>query len=318
MAVRNAVIVGAAVAAGLGYVARRSAPRAGQLADFRSRDGQQQYEAAYDAVLEQWPAPYGDMMVPTPFGDTHVLVSGHEQAAPVVLLHATGTSATGWRSNVGSLSQCHRVFAVDIVGEAGRSRQTALLRNRQDCVTWLCAVLDGLRLDRVSIVGWSFGGWTATAFVLAEPARVDKCVLLAPFASLAPYAPPVLLFLKLGPYLPFGPPGSLALRMMSPGFRFDERFARQFVLGGRQFRAADPRRSVFPQPYDDIELRWISVPVLLLIGDRESTFDPRLAVSRAKALIPDVRARLLPGVGHMVAIEAADFVNAETLRFLEG
>jgi pimeloyl-ACP methyl ester carboxylesterase len=118
--------------------------------------------------------------------------------------------------------------------------------------------------------------------------------------------------------LPMGPPGRLALRMMSPGYRFDERFAHQFVLGGRYFRAAEPRASVFPRPFDDEELRSISVPVLLLVGDRESTFDPHKALDRARRLLPRVEADVLPGIGHMVAMEAADVVNARMLRFLGG
>jgi pimeloyl-ACP methyl ester carboxylesterase len=109
---------------------------------------------------------------------------------------------------VGPLSQHHQLFAVDLVGEAGKSQQTALLRDRRDCVNWVSSLLDELGLKRVSLIGWSFGGWTALAFVIDKPDRVDKCVLLAPFASLAPYALPVLLFLKVGPYLPMGPPRS--------------------------------------------------------------------------------------------------------------
>jgi pimeloyl-ACP methyl ester carboxylesterase len=288
----------------------------GQLATFRNADGQRSYLRAYQEVLEQWPVPYRELMVPTPFGDTHVLVSGQPDAPPVVLLHATGTSATGWVQNVGPLSQHHQLFAVDLVGEAGKSQQTALLRDRRDCVNWVSSLLDELGLKRVSLIGWSFGGWTALAFVIDKPDRVDKCVLLAPFASLAPYALPVLLFLKVGPYLPMGPPGRLALRMMSPGYRFEDHFAEQFVLGGRYFKAADPRASVFPQPYSDDELRSIKVPVLLLVGDKESTFSPHRAVDRARQLIPHVEADVLPGIGHMVAMEAADVVNTRTLGFL--
>lgn len=319
MASRTAALGGASLALAVGYLAARSAMRpAGDLSGFRSAEGESRYWRAYHDVLDNWPVPYRELMVPTRFGDTHVVVSGHEDAAPLVLFHATGTSATGWLLNVGRLSEQHQVFAVDIVGEAGTSRQTALLRDRRDCVDWVGAVLDGLRLERASLAGWSFGGWTTLAFVIAQPDRVDRCVLLAPYASLAPYAPAVLLFLKVGPYLPMGPPGRLALRMMSPGYRFDQRFAHQFVLGGRYFRAADPRASVFPRPFDDEELRSISVPVLLLVGDRESTFDPHKAVDRARQLLPRVEADVLPGIGHMVAMEAADVVNAQMLRFLGG
>lgn len=317
MVPRKVALGGASVALAAGYLAARSAMRpAGELSGFRSVEGERRYQHAYQDVLDEWPVPYRELMVPTSFGETHVVVSGREDAAPVILLHATGTSATGWLLNIAPLSEQHQVFAVDILGEAGRSRQTALLRDRWDCVDWLRQMLDGLGLERASLAGWSFGGWTTLAFVIAEPDRVDRCVLLAPYASLAPYAPAVLLFLKVGPYLPMGPPGRLALRLMSPGYRFDERFADQFAVGGRYFKVADPRASVFPRPYGDEELRSISVPLLLLVGDKESTFDPHQAVDRARRLITGVEASVLPGIGHMVAMEAADLVNDRMIRFL--
>lgn len=141
-------------------------------------------------------------------------------------------------------------------------------------------------------------------------------MLLAPFGSLAPYAPAVLLFLKLGPYLPMGPPGSLALRMTSPGYRFNPVLAGQFILGGRYFQAADPRVSVFPKPFTDAELSSIRSQVLLLVGEGESTFDPQRALIQAQRCIPSLRAQLVPGVGHMIALEAADLVNDKMLSFL--
>jgi pimeloyl-ACP methyl ester carboxylesterase len=165
-----------------------------------------------------------------------------------VLLHATGTSSTGWLLNIGPLSQRYRVYAVDILGEPGKTRQTRLLADRADCASWVSAVLDGLGLDRVRLGGWSFGGWLTLNFVLAAPHRVEQAVLVAPYASLAAYRLPVLRLLKAGPYLPLGPPGRLTLRLLAPGFAFNQQFAEQFALGGRFFRYANPRRSVFPPP----------------------------------------------------------------------
>jgi pimeloyl-ACP methyl ester carboxylesterase len=319
MGPRPAVLGAAALAVVAGYVAARSAMRpAGELSGFRNVEGGRRYRRAYQEVLDEWPVPCRELMVPTRFGETHVLVSGQGDAPPIVLLHATGTSATGWLLNVARLSEQHQVFAVDIMGEAGMSRQTALLQDRWDCVEWLRDVLDSLDLERASLAGWSFGGWTALAFTIAEPGRVKKCVLLAPYASLAPYALTVLLFLKVAPYLPLGPPGRLALRLMAPGYHFDERFADQFALGGRYFKAADPRASVFPRPYGDEELRSLSVPMLLLVGDKESTFDPHQAVDRARQLIPGVETDVLPGIGHLIAMQAANVVNDRMIRFFSG
>jgi pimeloyl-ACP methyl ester carboxylesterase len=286
------------------------------LSGFKTPEGGRRYLRAYDQVLAQWPVPFQELEVPTPFGDTHIIVSGPQGAPPLVLLHATGTSATGWLLNVGPLSQRYRVYAVDILGEPGKTRQTRLLRDRADGAGWLAAVLDGLGLDRVRLAGWSFGGWLTLNFVLAAPHRIDQAVLLAPFASLAPYRLPVLLFLKAGPYLPLGPSGRLTLRLMAPGFAFNQQFAQQFALGGRYFRYANPRRSVFPRPYPEEELRAVLVPTLLLVGDKEQTFDPRHALATAARLVPGIQTELLAGAGHLLAMDSAQQVNERMLQFL--
>jgi pimeloyl-ACP methyl ester carboxylesterase len=310
-------LIGLAVVAVTGGLAILTATRRRRdLSGFVSDEGARRYLGAYDEVLSLWPVPYEELDVASPYGDTHIIASGPETGPPLLLLHATGTSSTGWLMNVGELSRTYRVYAVDIIGEAGKSRQTRLLQDRADCVEWLSAVLDGLGIHRTRLAGWSFGGWLSLNFVIAVPERVEKAVLLAPFASLAPYKPAVLMFLKAGPYLPMGPPGRLALRMFSPGFEFNPAFARQFALGGKYHRAPDPRRSVFPAPFPDEELGSVAVPTLVLVGDKEQTFDPHRALANATQVVPDVQTGLLPGAGHFLAMDNAEVVNERILQFL--
>lgn len=56
--------------------------------------GRAAFEAAYRAALAHWPEPYQELEVPTRFGETHVIASGPASAAPIVLLHGYGASAT--------------------------------------------------------------------------------------------------------------------------------------------------------------------------------------------------------------------------------
>jgi pimeloyl-ACP methyl ester carboxylesterase len=53
-----------------------------------------------------------------------------------------------------------------------------------------------------------------------------------------------------------------------------------------------------------------------MVGGRESTFDPNRGISRARHFIKNLEAELVPDVGHMIAMEAADLVNDRMLRFL--
>jgi pimeloyl-ACP methyl ester carboxylesterase len=71
----------------------------GYLASFTSPEGENQFFAAYDAVLKRWPVPYEELDIPTRFGTTHLIASGSPSLPPLLLLHATGTSSTMWFPN---------------------------------------------------------------------------------------------------------------------------------------------------------------------------------------------------------------------------
>ncbi len=74
--------------------------------------------------------------------------------------------------------------------------------------------------------------------------------------------------------------------------------------------------SVFPEPFTEEQLRSIQTPVLLLVGERESVFDPRGVIAQAQRCIPQVETHLVPGNGHMIAMEASDVVSATLLHLL--
>src|SRR5205814_180037 len=79
------------------------------------------YVAAYEATLRLWPVPYQPRESASRFGKTHLVVCGPEEAPPLVLLHCFFTSLTTWAYNVADLSQHHRVYALDVMGQPSRS-----------------------------------------------------------------------------------------------------------------------------------------------------------------------------------------------------
>ncbi|WP_371675045.1 alpha/beta fold hydrolase [Streptomyces sp. NBC_01276] len=83
--------------------------------------GSQEFFAAYDALLARWPAGTTEIDVPTPYGTTRVHAYGPADATPLLLLHGGGSTGTVWFANARALGARHRVLAVDILGDAGRS-----------------------------------------------------------------------------------------------------------------------------------------------------------------------------------------------------
>ena len=125
---------------------------------FKTPEGEAAFIAAYDDAMKHWPVPYEERDIPTRFGLTHVVVSGPRDAAPLVLLHGYMATLTMWVPNISDFTKDHRVYAIDVMGQPGKSIPDEPIRNDADYVAWLNATLNGLHLTRIALVGMSFGG----------------------------------------------------------------------------------------------------------------------------------------------------------------
>src|SRR5512140_2210724 len=99
---------------------------------FTSPEGKAEVMNAYQAVLDRWPVTHQELTIPTRFGETYVIASGPVDAPPVVLLHALFATVASWYQNVEALSQSHRVYAVDVVGEANKSCAVQPIKSLDD------------------------------------------------------------------------------------------------------------------------------------------------------------------------------------------
>jgi len=147
---------------------------------FKTPEGEAAFLAAYDAAMKSWTVPYEETDIPTPFGMTHVVVSGPKDAPPLVLLHGYWATSTMWAPNIADFSKDYRVYAVDVMGQPGKSIPAEPIRDTADYAAWLTATLDALHLDSVCLLGMSFGGWLALTYASAVPERVRSLALLSP------------------------------------------------------------------------------------------------------------------------------------------
>jgi pimeloyl-ACP methyl ester carboxylesterase len=88
---------------------------------FKSPALEKQYLAVYESVLAMWPVTHEPLDVPTHFGVTHVNTCGQKDLPPMVLLPGFGVNSTQWFPNAAALSSQFRVYALDIIGQPGKS-----------------------------------------------------------------------------------------------------------------------------------------------------------------------------------------------------
>jgi pimeloyl-ACP methyl ester carboxylesterase len=278
---------------------------------FKTPQGRARYFAAYDATLAQWPVPVASFDVPTRFGRMHVNACGPQDAPPLLLLPGQAISSTMWYPNACALSRAHRLFALDIIGDLGKSVSSRPRLSPLEYGAWLIEVMDELRIERAHVAGLSFGGYLALRLALSAPERVRKLVLMAP-AGLLPIR--LSFFLRMG-------------AVLLPAFVMSLKAKQKWLLGmyspnlipafQQMMTSADFRYQMFLPPVcTDEELAQVQSPTLLLFGDHEVVYDWQAARSRAANLIAQVEIEVIPGAGHALNFDRHEMVNRYLLDFL--
>jgi pimeloyl-ACP methyl ester carboxylesterase len=268
----------------------------------------------WKALVEAgWPAPPADHVVETGAGTTHVF-EWPGSGPPIVLLHGAGTSSVMWVPLLATLVGRH-VYAIDTVGQPGRSVQRAPVPDVDALVAWLDDTLDGLQLEHPHLVGASYGGWLVTQYTQRAPARAASITLVEPVLT------------KVGPkffvhgfavLFAMAMPGALRrrwLRRLHMEFleTTDSRFRKLARLGLTRYRPGVPR----PTPVTDAELARITPPALVLFGAASELHDAKTLAARVASNMPSATVELVPDAGHALPTDHAEHVGARLRAFVD-
>ncbi|GGQ07335.1 alpha/beta fold hydrolase [Streptomyces roseolilacinus] len=279
----------------------------------------ERYLAACDAVFALGAPAVAETDVETPFGTTHVYRHGPDDPSgrartPVVLVHGAGSCSAMWYPNTPALSAARPVYAIDTPGDPGRSVHREPLHRPEHAARWLDETLDGLGLDRVHLVGSSYGGWLALNQAHRRPDRLASVTLLDP-GGLEKVGPRFFAWIFASLFATFAPAAlrpRLAAWLEQPVLVVPELRA-MIRLGVRAYRVRRPA----PLPLTEAELSSIRTPLYLVMGRRSLLVHPRRQVERVPRLVPGARAEIVSGTGHGPQIDHADEVNRRMLAFMD-
>lgn len=285
---------------------------------FKTAEGRTRYLEAYNAALKDWPVPCEELDMPTTLGMTHVIASGPHDAPAILLLPSLAASAVMWGPTVPALSDRFRVYAVDVIGQAGKSVPARRIRNRREMGRWLVELLDALHIQRAALVGSSYGGFLAVNQALLSPERVDRIVLISPAATFKrfPLRFYIAMFVK-GPLRRIRRRRRASKPMSLPGG------TRLEPTGWGRLMAVTMAESARPNAapaivFDKRDLKTMHMPVLLLIGEKEVLYNPDETIALAKSLVPDLTGAVISGADHLASISQPEAVNRHVLNFLGG
>lgn len=289
---------------------------------FRSEAGQKAYFEAYEASLSLWEGEWETRDVETSHGVTHVRIGGRVDGPPLVLFHGLNISSTFWACNTPAWTPHFRIYAVDTIGDFGRSKLLKKLKGPDDCALWVGELLDALGLEETSMMGMSYGGWIATNFATHSPKRVHKLIQMAPAYTYQPLswefifrAIPMAVLRTYGWTRRFMYWATVDVYEQDPQAKvYYDAVVDQMAAGQKHLR---PQFPMMAHVFSKEQLARLSMPVLLLVGEQEKIYNPHKAIAYAKAHVPDFRAKLLSPASHDISIVQREAVNQAVLSFLK-
>ncbi|MGY1692339.1 alpha/beta fold hydrolase [Geodermatophilus sp. SYSU D01105] len=239
-----------------------------------------------------------------------VLVAG--TGDPVVFLHGVGGLV--WDPLLEALAAGHTVHAVEHPGANDTEALARHLPGMWELVLFYDTLFDTLGLDRVQLVGHSFGGMVAAEVAANNPRRVSRLALIAPIGFWREDAPiPDIAGIppETLPGLVLADPASPLASMLTPPADDPQ------ALFEAAMRMASILHFIWPLPDKGLHRRIhrVTAPTLLVWGAQDRLVDPVYAEEFTSRL-HDSRLEVVDGAGHLPQLEQPEAVRDLVLGFL--
>ncbi len=272
-----------------------------------------------------------ELRVPVGPGAMHVERYGHGGTA-VILIHGFATSSFLWRNIAPAITDAgHTAYAVDLFGHGESDRPFDAdfgIAAQAEC---LDAAMTALRVARAVLVGVDLGGDIALRLAATRPERVEKLVLIntpafdeLPAKDITQMQRNTARFafrttrgiLGAAPLIEAMLRKSVADPEKHMPTRLIARYLAPFVGRDGTNHLLALASSISAEDLEDIDLRSIHVPTLILWGEDDSFVDSRIAEKLTNAL-PDGRLVRLPGVGRLLPEENPDYLIELLMDFMK-
>ena len=241
----------------------------------------------------------------------------------VILLHGLGGDSSNWTPTTPALASKYHVWVPDQIG-FGASDKPLIPYRVGTLVDFLEGFCKKAGIDKATVVGNSLGGWTAMAFTLAHPERVEKLVLVDSagysFEKSGGPKPTRQMLSGLNPSTVEGTKALMGIIFANKSIATQanaEAFFAQHLKKNDGYTIDQFIDSILRgEDFLDGKLGAIKAPTLVLWG-RADMLTPLAAGQMFAKDIPGAQIAIFDNCGHVPQIECAGPFNSTLMRFLQ-
>ncbi len=221
--------------------------------------------------------------------------------SPLLLLHGGLGNMEYFGGQVGVLAKQFRVIAMDSRGH-GRSTRNSEPYSYALMAKDVIGLMDYLKIDKASIVGWSDGGIIGLEIAMNHPDRLDRLFAFGANTNVAGLKPDIDKNPTFAKYIEQA--GKDYERLSKTPKEYND-----FLAQIGQMWASQPN-------YSPDELAKITAPVAIADGEHDEAIRQEHDVEMSKA-IPGATLVILPGLSHFAMLQDPKAFNQAVLEFLQ-
>lgn len=268
----------------------------------------------YENNLDKWAIPYEIIEIQSRFGKTNIIASGNKNNPPVFLIHAMGVTATMWFPNVVELSKTHRVYAINTIGDLGKSELSDMdiyPRNGQDYSKWLNEIMAELQISKCDVIGASMGGWISMNFAICSPEKVNHLILLGPMGIKANTTGVMKRLFKVLLFPNQKNKEALTEWTLGDNQKVNEEMA-EYMNTALNCEGRMP----IPKHIKKKQLEKIEAKTFLILGEYDNPIgNPNKNINYAKKCIKNLKIEVVK-TGHLMSLETPKQINSLMIDFL--
>ena len=265
---------------------------------FKSKEGKEEILKLYNQKLKELSLDYSEKLIETKFGKTNVLVVGDASLPPIMLVHGTGGCAPLILESYPELQKSYCVYAIDVLAQPNKSDENRLDMRSLEYGHWLLEIIIKLRLNNVTLLGFSFGGLISLKALEFNQTAIKEVFLIAPvyIVNGNPFLNLWKMFIPLKKFIKTNDKRKIK-KVMDVLFSEYDDFALTFLASTFQNFNMDfsPLPIISKQAAQNIK-----TPITIFAAENDIMFPGKKMVKRAEKIFPSLKKSvLLKGSKHV-------------------